>query len=88
MIIEKIERVERSERAVKIGSAALIVEVLVSVILSLYLLYLLTQPLEPYEMSIRVGMTLSGIFFTGAAIVYTYVKSLLDDEFVTVLEED
>lgn len=88
MIIEKIERVERSERAVKIGSIALIIEVLVAVILSFYLLYLLTQPLEPYEMSTRVGLTLSGIFFTGAAIVYTCVKSLLDDEFVTVLEED
>ena len=88
MIIERIERVERNGRAVKIGSAALIIEVLVAVILSLYLLYLLTQPLDPYEMSVRVGITLSAIFFTGAAIVYTYVKSLLDDEFVTVLEDE
>jgi|GEM_PF-2246229 hypothetical protein len=88
MIIEKIERVERSDKAIRIGSLALIVEVAVAIILSLYLLYLLTQPLEPYEMSIKVGMTLSGIFFTGAAAVYTYVKGLLDDEFVTVLEEE
>jgi hypothetical protein len=88
MIIERIEKVERSERAVKISSFALAVEVFIAVILSFYLLYLLTQPLDPYEMSVKVGMTLSGIFFTGAAIVYTYVKGLLDDEFVTVLEED
>ncbi len=88
MIVEKIERIERSERAVKIGIVALAIEVMVAVILSLYLLYLLSQPLKPYEMSTRAGMILSGVFFTGAAIVYTYVKGLLADEFVTVREED
>ncbi len=88
MIIEKIERIERNERVTKIGSAALLIEVFIAVVLSVYLLYLLIQPLDPYEMSIKVGMTLSGIFFVGAAIVYTYVKGLLDDEFVTVLEEE
>ena len=88
MIIERIEKVERSEKATKFGSIALTLEVLIAVILSFYLLYLLSQPLDPYEMSTKVGLTLSGIFFTGAAIVYTYVKGLLDDEFVTVLEEE
>jgi len=88
MMVERIEKVERSPRAVKIGSIALIVEVSLAALLSLYLIYLLAQPLTPYEMSVRAGIVLSGIFFTGAAIVYTVVKGLLDDEFVTVLEED